>query len=354
MDNPKISVLIPMYNRKHYIAQCVDSALNQTFQEDYEIIIRDDCSTDDGFDFVAEKYAKEISAGKIKLYKNKENLGEWGTTNALLNNAKGKYIAILHSDDMYLPHALKHLYEVAEKSNADVVHESFFLNSPKSGIIDSIEDCTPFCREYNTFEKITVMSNSSSERFKEWFEGGTFIDAQYNLFNREFVLANNIFTDGYDHRYCALWWIMLAKVFVKTPIICYVCRDAPDSGTNANFSAKKLEKFIFNMAKIAQDMDKHFSNIEFFKDNEYVQYTAKMHLIFVLDYWEIIRREVFSNGITPEIYSTVKNSFKKIFGENYFYPMFLFNWAHIIPRELSLESLSTERSNLDIKSDKPC
>ena len=41
MDTPKISVLIPLYNRKHYITQCIDSALNQTFK-DYEIIIRDE------------------------------------------------------------------------------------------------------------------------------------------------------------------------------------------------------------------------------------------------------------------------------------------------------------------------
>ncbi len=344
MNNPKISVLIPMYNRKHYISQCVDNALNQTFQEDYEIIIRDDCSTDGSYNFVAEKYAKEISEGKIILYRNEKNLGEWGTTNALLNNAKGKYIAVLHSDDMYLPHALKHLYEVAEKSNADVVHESFFLNSPKSGIIDSIEDCKPFCPEYHTFESVTVMSNSPSDRFKEWIQGGTFIDSQYNLFNREFVLANNIFTDGYDHRYCALWWIMLAKVFVKTPIICYVRRDCPDSGTNANFSPEKLEKFILNMSKMVQDMDKHFSSIEFFKDNEYSRYISKAHLVLVLDFWEVIRRETYAKGITPEIYSTVKNSFQKIFGENYFYPMFLFNWAHIMPHDLG-----DERINLDIK-----
>ena len=66
MDAPKISVLIPMYNRKHYIEDCVNSVLNQTFQ-DFEIIIRDDNSTDGVFEFVQEKYSNEISTGKIKL-----------------------------------------------------------------------------------------------------------------------------------------------------------------------------------------------------------------------------------------------------------------------------------------------
>ena len=330
MDNPKISVLIPLYNRKHYITQCIDSALNQTFK-DYEIIIRDNCSTDGGFEFVAEKYAKEISTCKIRLYKNEENLGEWGNTNALLNDAEGKYIAILHSDDLYLSHALEHLYEIAEKTNADVVHESFFLNSPKGGIINDINDCKPTCWENNTFDKVSIMPNDAEFRFNEWINGGTFIDTQYNIFNKKFVLKHNIFTDGHGHRYSALWWLMHAKIFVKTPVVCYIRRDAPDSGAKADFPPEKLESFILSRMEMIRNMDKHFSKIKFFKENKKFQYIAKSHLNIILDNVDIGRNKVFSNGITPEIYSFVENSFKKVFGENYFYPMFLFNWVHVMP-----------------------
>ena len=108
--SPKVSVLIPLYNRKHYIAMCIDSALNQTFQ-DFEIIVRDNCSTDGSFDFVKERYSKQISEGKIKLFQNDKNLGEFPNTNKLIATAEGKYFTILHSDDLYLSHALQHLYE---------------------------------------------------------------------------------------------------------------------------------------------------------------------------------------------------------------------------------------------------
>ncbi len=345
MENPKISVLIPMYNRKHYIEQCVDSALNQTFQEDYEIIIRDNCSADGSFDFVAETYAKQISDGKIRLYRNEENLGEWGNVNALINDAAGKYIAILHSDDMYLPHALKHLYEVAEKTNADVVHESFLLNSPKNGVINSIEDCKPICAEDNTFDKITVMPNDPLDRFNEWINGGTFIDSQYNIFNREFVLDNDIFLDACNNRYVALWWIMSAKIFVKTPIICYIRRNAPDSNSHSNFTPEKIEKFISEQIEMVHNMDERFANIDFFKDNEYYQYMAKAHLLFILDSWDIMRRNIYSKGITQEIYQTVVSAFKKKFGNDYFYPMFLFNWIHSMPFNKRVDIINDIQQN---------
>ena len=108
--SPKISVLIPLYNRKHFISDAVDSVLRQTFQ-DFELIIRDDVSTDGGFEFVQEKYSKQISEGKIKLFRNEKNLGEFPSTNKLISEAEGKYFTILHSDDLYLSHALQHLYE---------------------------------------------------------------------------------------------------------------------------------------------------------------------------------------------------------------------------------------------------
>lgn len=61
--NPKISVLVPLYNRKHYISNVIDSVLSQSFQ-DFELIIRDDGSTDGSYDFVREKYAKYIGEAK--------------------------------------------------------------------------------------------------------------------------------------------------------------------------------------------------------------------------------------------------------------------------------------------------
>ena len=168
---PKISVLIPMYNRKHYIAQAIDSALNQTFT-DYEIIVRDDGSTDGSADFVAERYAAEISSGKLKLRRNEKNIGEFPTDNRLLREATGEYIMILHSDDLYLPQALEQMYTIAETFNADVVHESVYLTTAPDGIIKEGSPLWIVPYDKNSVDEVSIVSDALLERFNEWDSGG--------------------------------------------------------------------------------------------------------------------------------------------------------------------------------------
>ena len=327
MDAPKISVLIPLYNRKHYIKDCVDSALNQTFQ-DYEIIIRDDNSTDGVFEFVQEKYSNEISTGKIKLKRNEKNLYEYVTTNRLIMEATGKYVMFLHNDDVYLPHTLQHMYEVAEKYNADVVHSSYLLNSSKNG---SLSKVYPTCWETHPVKQIEVMSDNPAARFSEWVDNGTFCDAQYNIFNRKFMLENEIFLK-FGHRFLSLWWLMSAKVFVKTPMICYVRRDAPDSQTNTKIiSPSKMIETIESFIKISRYMDELFPKVEFFNDNEEAKFIAKAYILKSYENSGIFRWEFYKDGLTPEIKRTVADAFKKYFGDDYFYPAFLFHLAHIMP-----------------------
>ena len=333
MNNPKVSVLIPMYNRKHYIAECVDSVLNQTFQ-DFEIIIRDNCSTDGGYDFVVEKYAKEIAEGKLKIFVNEENLGEFGNVDALLKDATGKYLKVLHSDDLLLPHALQHLYDVAEKTNADVVHESFFFMSPKSGIINDISECRPIILDTKTYNKIAILPDDSLSRFNEIVTNGTFFDIQYNFFNKKFMSDNNITCGVGGYLFTFIMWMMSAKVIVKTPNICYIRRDAPDSLTNQSmeFTAKKIEEFICGRFEILKKLDIYLNKMPFFKDNEFFKYMIKTKFLCGVDDFLITRPQFYKNGITPEIFQAVERAFKKYYGDlNYFYPMFMYHWAHCLP-----------------------
>ena len=94
MNDPKISVIIPLYNHEKYINEAVYSVLGQTFS-DFELIIINDGSNDG-----SEEVVKKIKDKRIKYYY-QENKGAHNTINRGIEIAKGEYIAILNSDDMY-------------------------------------------------------------------------------------------------------------------------------------------------------------------------------------------------------------------------------------------------------------
>lgn len=98
---PLVSVFIPVYNREKYIADAIDSILNQTFT-DFELIIIDDGSTDNTREILASYNDK-----RIKLFFNEKNMGIPYTRNKGLECAKGEFIALLDSDDVAVPDRLE-------------------------------------------------------------------------------------------------------------------------------------------------------------------------------------------------------------------------------------------------------
>lgn len=95
-----ISVIIPAYNSADYISRCIDSVLNQTFQ-DFEILIIDDGSTDNTREIIESYTDKRIICLK------QENAGPAAARNKGLEQAKGEYIAFLDADDMWTPDKLE-------------------------------------------------------------------------------------------------------------------------------------------------------------------------------------------------------------------------------------------------------
>jgi glycosyltransferase involved in cell wall biosynthesis len=106
--NPRVSVIIPSYNHALYLRECIESVIWQSFQ-DWELLIIDDLSSDDSL-----AVAKRFTDPRIRVAQNAENMGTYATQNVGIDMAKGEFIAILNSDDVWLPRKLQLQIEVLE------------------------------------------------------------------------------------------------------------------------------------------------------------------------------------------------------------------------------------------------
>lgn len=98
---PKVTVKIPSYNHGKFIGKAIQSILDQTFQ-DFEILIVDDCSPDNSVEVI-----KSFNDPRIKLIVNEKNMGACYGHNLMIDMANGEYIALLNSDDVWLPNKLE-------------------------------------------------------------------------------------------------------------------------------------------------------------------------------------------------------------------------------------------------------
>lgn len=112
----QVSVVVPVYNRVKYLRDTIESIENQKGFDNFEIIVVDDCSTDGSLDLAHELAA--VSALRpygFTVCENHENKGTGLTLQKGFNQAKGEYIAVVDSDDLITPFALKTLAKALDR-----------------------------------------------------------------------------------------------------------------------------------------------------------------------------------------------------------------------------------------------
>ena len=111
---PKVSIIIPTYNRSPFLGSAIESAVNQRF-EDFEIIVVDDNSTDN-----SEEAVRSFRDKRIRYIRHEKNMGVSAARNTAIRASKGEYIAFLDDDDEWLPDKLHSQVELMDKSPANV------------------------------------------------------------------------------------------------------------------------------------------------------------------------------------------------------------------------------------------
>jgi glycosyltransferase involved in cell wall biosynthesis len=115
--DPLISVCIPVYNAKKYIAESVASVVGQGYP-DLEVCVQDNMSTDGTWELLVEM-AKELP--QLSIQRNSTNIGMAPNFNAAINRAKGQYIMAISSDDMLEPGYVQNCMRAFKDTGADVV-----------------------------------------------------------------------------------------------------------------------------------------------------------------------------------------------------------------------------------------
>ena len=133
MEQELISVIIPTYNRMNTLPRSVGSVLQQTYKN-FELIIIDDCSTDE-----TKQYIDSLEDTRIRYFRNEKNLGAAESRNVGAELASGNYLAFQDSDDEWLPDKLMVLYEILKKdeSGAGAIYHEMQEIGGKEEIIPS-------------------------------------------------------------------------------------------------------------------------------------------------------------------------------------------------------------------------
>lgn len=250
MANPKISVIVPIYNTQKFLRKCLDSILNQTFK-DFELLLIVDGSPDQSI-AICQDYAKK---DKRVIVFSKENEGLEKTRRVGLSHAKGEYITHVDSDDWIGKTALEQMIKSAESSNADIVIAKFVRVMDRFGLISKP---SPYAIPHNL---ILVHETFMKNYFIGFFGVNKFsISMWAKLYKREFIERHPLVLGGYDLGEDLVYNIQLFPKanrihFIDAPIYFYRF-----GGMTTKLNEKIIDAAIrmYSLKKIAmQDYQKH-------------------------------------------------------------------------------------------------
>ena len=243
-----------MYKVERYIKVCIDSILNQTFQ-DFEIIIVDDASPDNCYEICQKLYGENE---KVRILRHENNKGLGPSRNTGIENARGKYVCFVDSDDLILPNALSTLYNAAKVSKADIIHVGGRCETRQ----DDDKDIASNNLEvfYEDYKGEGFLKNDLDFRLNKcWLY--LYPTAWLNICNLEFLRKNNLkFTNVISEDETFLLDIVCTaeKFFIiKTP--CYIYRRRPNSIMSA-YDEKRFSNGVASLAITANHITDRINN----------------------------------------------------------------------------------------------
>ena len=240
--NPKISVVIPTYNAEKYIETCIDSILQQTF-EDFELIIVDDKSTDRSLEII-----RNYRDPRIKIYQQIKNSGESSSWNLGLQISQGKYVYFMDHDDAILKNTLQIFFDAIEDTNFDVVYMNRFFLAQDLNFKFTDELRANIYSGHD--DRPQIMSSDIYQRLQsEFVKCGVSVVPWIKIQRRDFLIDNEIYfppTTRVGDVLFNLAELIFAKSACVVDACCYIYR-YHESNTMNQVVEKSIRQAIFSM-----------------------------------------------------------------------------------------------------------
>ena len=272
---PLVSVIIPMYNAEKFISQTLESLLCQTLKN-FEIIVVDDCSTDNSVE-VVENFMEKFAAVGIRLHliELQKNSGTPGLPrNIGIQFACGEYVAFLDSDDFLTETALEELAMLAEENQADVVHtDTFFMLNEDN----ALEVCKS--QKLPLLPAPIFETEDIAQRVVNWLSRGYNWESVTMFCRRIFLVGNQItFSNLASNEDMVFSFSILcrAKKFLRVPNATYIYRQRADSISH-NFRAEAsvyFHKWLRVLNDGLNEFAKVMASVKFFADNPDYRYAV--------------------------------------------------------------------------------
>lgn len=230
----KVTVGMPVYGVEKYIEKCMLTVLNQTFDDDIEIIAIDDHGPDKSIDIIKGLQATHPKGKNIRIIAQPQNMGCWAARNRILEEAQGEYIMLIDSDDYISEDCIEKLYAQAIEHQVEVVYGSVLPVDLQSNTLDIGQDFLN--QPYLVLKGEDCLANFANKSVHP-----TLRDFIWNiLFRKDFIEKNNIrFKQARfnDDMICSADIVPLVKSAVLIPdhTYYYVIRD----GSLSNYQGRK-------------------------------------------------------------------------------------------------------------------